>query len=104
MLVNRKLQKKTEINGHMTHHEQCMVGSLANNSNLLSVAHIESGIPVNDIDAVPGVEVGNSTITVDVERIWGQLDVDVSCNRVLMRLLLKISKSFVVTPVDITAG
>ena len=46
-------------------HEESMVGTGANNPDLDTVALIPSGITIDDIDAVTGVEVVDSTLTVD---------------------------------------
>jgi hypothetical protein len=42
-----------------------MVGAGAYNADAYPVALVPSSKPINDIDAVPGVEVINGTLTVD---------------------------------------
>lgn len=46
-------------------HEESVVGTGANNPDLDTVTLIPPGITVDDIDAVTGVEVVDSTLTVD---------------------------------------
>jgi hypothetical protein len=46
-------------------HEQGVVGASADNADANTVALIPASIAVNDIDAVTGVEVVDSTLTVD---------------------------------------
>jgi hypothetical protein len=46
-------------------HEQGVVGASADNANANTVALIPASITIDDIDAVTGVEVVDSTLTVD---------------------------------------
>ena len=49
---------------HVTH-EQGMVGTGADDTDIDTVALIPAGKTVNDVDTIPGVEVVDSTLTVD---------------------------------------
>jgi hypothetical protein len=46
-------------------HEESMIGAGADHADAYPVALIPSGKSINDIDAVSGVEVVDSTLTVD---------------------------------------
>lgn len=52
-------------------HEESVVGTSANNANADAVALIPTGVTVDDIDAVAGVKVVNSTLTVDTPDLIG---------------------------------
>lgn len=52
-------------------HEQGVVGASANNADADTVALIPTSIAVNDIDAVTGVQVVDSTLTVDAPDLQG---------------------------------
>jgi hypothetical protein len=51
-------------NQHVAH-EESVIGAGAHHSDAYPVALIPSGKSIDDIDAVPGVEVVNGTLTVD---------------------------------------
>jgi len=51
-------------------HEESMVGAGADNADLDAVTLIPAGITVNDVDAIPGVEVIDSTLTVDLPDLF----------------------------------
>jgi hypothetical protein len=53
----------------VTHHEQGVVCSGGNDSDLDPVFWVPAGISVKDIDVLPGVEVINSSFTVDLESV-----------------------------------
>jgi hypothetical protein len=42
-----------------------MVGTGADDAHADAVALVPAGVPINDVDAIPGVEVVDSTLTVD---------------------------------------
>lgn len=46
-------------------HEECMVGTSADDTDVDPVALIPAGVAINDINAVPGVEVVDGTFSVD---------------------------------------
>jgi hypothetical protein len=52
-------------------HEESVVGTSANNANADAVALIPAGVTIDDIDAVTGVEVVDSTFTVDTPDLSG---------------------------------
>ena len=51
-------------------HEKSVVGASADNANADTVALIPAGVTINDIDAVTGVKVVDSTLTVDTPDLW----------------------------------
>lgn len=53
---------------HVTH-EEGMVGASANDANADAVALIPASVAINNVDAVPGVEVVYSTLTVDTPNL-----------------------------------
>jgi hypothetical protein len=52
-------------------HEEGVVGASADNANADTVALIPASITINDIDAVTGVEVVDSTLTVNAPDLQG---------------------------------
>jgi hypothetical protein len=46
-------------------HEEGMIGASAHHTDAYPVALVPAGVSVDDIDAVPGVEVVNGTFAVD---------------------------------------
>jgi hypothetical protein len=52
-------------------HEESVVGASADNANADAVALIPAGVTIHDIDAVTGVQVVDSTLTVDTPDLWG---------------------------------
>jgi hypothetical protein len=52
-------------------HEESMVGARADDTDVDTVSLIPAGITIDDIDAVTGVEVVNSTFTVDTPDLTG---------------------------------
>lgn len=52
-------------------HEKSMVGTGADNANADTVALIPAGVTIDNIDAVTGVEVVDSTLTVNAPDLWG---------------------------------
>lgn len=54
-------------------HEESVVGTSADNANADAVALIPAGVTIDDIDAVAGVEVVDSTLTVDTPDLWGKM-------------------------------
>lgn len=54
-------------------HEESVVGTSADNANADAVALIPTGVTIDDIDAVAGVEVVDSTLTVDTPDLWGEM-------------------------------
>ena len=53
-------------------HEEGMVGASADNTDADAVSLIPAGETINDVDAVAGVEVVDSTLTVDPPDLWGE--------------------------------
>jgi hypothetical protein len=49
-----------------------MVGTSADNTDADAVSLIPAGETINDVDAVAGVEVVDSTLTVDPPDLWGE--------------------------------
>lgn len=63
------------MRGGLTHHEQGVVCSRGNDSDLDSVLWVPTGISVKDVDVISCVEVIDSSFTVNLESV---LAVDVS--------------------------
>jgi len=47
-------------------HEESVVGASANDTDIDAVALVPAGVTINDIDSVPGVEVVDSALAVDL--------------------------------------
>lgn len=60
-------------------HEESMVGTSADNSDAYPVALVPAGKSINNIDAISGVQVIDSTLTVDTPDLGGQL-ASIVCN------------------------
>ena len=54
-------------------HEESVVSTSADNANADAVALIPAGVTIDDIDAVAGVEVVDSTLTIDTPDLWGKM-------------------------------
>jgi hypothetical protein len=52
-------------------HEESVVSTSADNANADAVALVPSSVTINDVDAVTGVEVIDSTLTVDTPDLRG---------------------------------
>jgi hypothetical protein len=52
-------------------HEQGVVGASADNANANTVALVPASVTIDDIDAVTGVQVVDSTLTVDAPNLQG---------------------------------
>lgn len=57
-------------NQHVAH-EESVVGASADNANADLVAFVPAGVTIDNIDAVTGVQVVDSTLTVDTPDLWG---------------------------------
>lgn len=56
---------------HVTH-EQGMVGTGADNTDVDPVTLVPAGETINDVDAIPGVQVIHGTFSVNEPNLWGK--------------------------------
>lgn len=57
-------------------HEEGMIGTSAHDTDIDPVTLVPSCVPIDDIDSVPGVEIVNSTLAVDLPYLVTAISMD----------------------------